>query len=119
MLKRFWNRTADDPVSVAIRVLVIIALLIFLVMVLLNARSARADVLAIGDRDGVTLMLTNEPCAIPGIAGKYPVKVQRVERGQLSSGCYDIRNGNIMIAHFPPGTWLMWSKEIFSIVKGM
>jgi hypothetical protein len=118
-MKGFWNRVQDDPVHYALRIILAITALALVLTALMCSTRAHADVLAMADRDGVTLMLTNELCHIPAIALKYPAKVRRVESGALSVGCYDIRNGSIVVAHFPPGQFLMWSKEFFTITKGM
>lgn len=125
LFERFWKRTADDPVSVAIRVLVIIALIIFLIVVLLNIRPARAQPTAVAESEGVKLTLMDEPCAIPQFADTAKLKIRRTERGKSINGCYRIALWNdgaqtrrLVVAYFE-GRLMIWPLDMFSPLKGV
>jgi len=108
-----------EPPRFGLTLLLALVLAVLMIVLTFYAPRARAEVLAMADRDGVTLLLTNEICHIPSIAMSYPGKVQRLERGSLTYGCYTIAERKYVIAHFPPRLLLMWSNEFFITVKGM
>jgi hypothetical protein len=72
---------------------------------------AESAPIAIGQRDGITVVLTNERCALEAVKN-LPARVTWTENGKTSEGCYGMA-GQLIIAYFDDRTVVFFAAQGF------
>jgi len=91
--------------------------LIVLAVVLLLMAAAQAGPIAVGREGGITVTLTDEPCAVTAIAN-LPGRITWEEHGRIVEGCYTV-TGPMIVAYFADRTVVLMPAQLFTKVRAI
>jgi len=77
------------------------------------APPADAAVIAVAQRDGVIVSLTDEPCRLE-VVKNLPGRALWVEAGKVHEGCFAVPGGGILVAYFEDRTVVLFHLGSFA-----